>query len=61
MFTDKETERLLKFIGYGNLKADFWFIGMEEAGGGLDNLKKRLKFENVMDCKEAHKNKAQER
>lgn len=31
------------FYGYGNYKAPFWFIGMEEGGGGsLDEIRQRL-------------------
>lgn len=54
-FEDDELERLLKFIGYGTLNADVWFLGMEEAGGGYENLRQRLKFEEVEDCANAHR------
>lgn len=53
-FTKEEFDQLLEFIGYGNLNADVWFLGMEEAGGGEDNLRRRLKFKEVEDCAEAH-------
>jgi len=53
--TDQELFHLLEFIGYGTLDADVWFLGMEEAGGGEDNLRKRLKFKRVEDCAEGHK------
>jgi len=53
--TNSELDHLFNFIGYGRLEADVWFIGMEEAGGGEDNLRKRLKFRQVEDCAEAHK------
>lgn len=52
--TDEELAHLLKFVGYGSLTAPVWFLGMEEGGGGEDNLRKRLKFDVVEDCKEAH-------
>ncbi len=52
--TDSELDHLLKFVGYGNLNANVWFLGMEEAGGGEDNLRRRLKFKEVEDCAEAH-------
>lgn len=54
-FTDKEVEHLKKFIGYGELNADVWFLGMEEAGGGEKNLRDRLTFHQIEDCAEAHK------
>jgi hypothetical protein len=53
--TNAELEHLLKFIGYGNLNADVWFLGMEEGGGGEENIRARLKFQPVEDCAEAHK------
>jgi hypothetical protein len=52
--TDNELEHLLNFVGYGRLEADVWFLGMEEAGGGEDNIRARLKFRPVEDCAEAH-------
>jgi hypothetical protein len=53
--TDNELNHLLEFVGYGSLNARIWFIGMEEAGGGEDNLRSRLAFRQVEDCAEAHK------
>ncbi len=53
--TDKELRRLSKFIGYGTLHADIWFLGMEEGGGGPDNIHRRLKFGRVEDSAAAHK------
>ncbi len=53
--TDKQLERLLEFIGYGVLNAEYWFLGMEEGGGGEDNVRARLKFKQLEDCAEAHK------
>lgn len=52
-FTDDEIDKLLRFIGYGNLDADIWFLGMEEAGGGVDNLRRRLALDPVEDLKVA--------
>jgi hypothetical protein len=50
------------FYGYGNLKSDFWFIGMEEGGGeSLEEIKSRLEVwkafgsNNVIDAFEFHK------
>jgi len=53
--TDNELEHLNGFVGYGKLNADVWFVGMEEAGGGEENIRARLKFKTVEDCAEAHK------
>ena len=52
--TDAELEHLLNFVGYGELDANVWFIGMEEAGGGEDNIRSRLKFRKIEDCANAH-------
>jgi hypothetical protein len=53
--TDEQLDYLLDFIGYGTLAADVWFLGMEEAGGGEDNIHTRLNFQTVEDCAKAHK------
>jgi hypothetical protein len=53
--TDTELDYLLNFIGYGKLDADVWFLGMEEGGGGENNIRSRLKFRSIEDCAEAHK------
>jgi hypothetical protein len=53
--TDEQLDYLLDFIGYGTLAADVWFLGMEEAGGGEDNIHTRLNFRTVEDCAKAHK------
>ncbi|MBC8504000.1 MAG: hypothetical protein ISR58_21585 [Anaerolineales bacterium] len=53
--TDQELEHLLNFVGYGELDAEVWFLGMEEAGGGENNIRSRLKFRTIEDCAEAHK------
>ena len=53
--TDTELDHLLNFVGYGSLNASVWFAGMEEAGGGEDNIRSRLNFRQVEDCAEAHK------
>ena len=44
---DSELEHLLNFIGCGTLDADVWFLGNEEAGGGVANIRTRLKFRPV--------------
>lgn len=50
-----ELEHLLDFVGYGELSAPVWFLGMEEAGGGEENIRARIKFRTVEDCAEAHR------
>ena len=52
---NEELEHLLDFVGYGRLDAPVWFLGMEEAGGGEQNIRTRLKFRTVEDCAEAHR------
>jgi hypothetical protein len=52
---NEELEHLLDFVGYGKLDAPVWFLGMEEAGGGEENIRARLKFRTVEDCAEAHR------
>lgn len=52
--TSEEKQRLLSFLGYGRLDAPVWFLGMEEAGGGEDNLRVRSTFDQVEDLREAH-------
>lgn len=54
-FTDSEVDHLLSFIGYGNVNAPFWFLGMEEAGGGYENLRRRLLFDEIEDLYQGHK------
>ena len=52
--TDQQLEHLLSFIGYGRLEAETWFLGMEEGGGGEENIRARLDFKPVEDCMNAH-------
>ena len=53
--SNDQLNHLLKFVGYGRLDADIWFLGMEEAGGGEENIKARLSFRQTEDNAEAHK------
>ncbi len=53
--TNDQLERLLNFVGYGSLDANVWFLGMEEAGGGEENIRTRLQFRTVEDNANAHK------
>ena len=52
----KDLEKLENFIGYGREDAKIIFFGLEEAGGGWENLKKRIKIEDYrfLDCKRFH-------
>lgn len=55
----QEQEKLLNFLGYGNIQGNFWFMGMEEGSGGSDdlevNIQARIKFsDEIMDLQEAH-------
>jgi hypothetical protein len=53
--SSRELDHLLSFVGYGTLDSDVWFLGMEEAGGGEENIRTRLKFRPVEDCAKAHR------
>lgn len=55
-FTSEETKKLCNFIGYGKKDAEFIFIGIEEGGGGYDNLKRRLEYKDykLLDCRKFH-------
>ncbi|MDP6226720.1 MAG: hypothetical protein QF714_03305 [Dehalococcoidia bacterium] len=51
----KEVERALKLEGYGRKAAPYWFIGMEEGGGSIEELRKRARlFDPVEDLRLAH-------
>ena len=39
----EELDRALKFEGYGNKAASFWYIAMEEGGGSVQELRKRVR------------------
>ena len=52
--TQNQLDHLLKFVGYGRLDADIWFLVMEETGGSEENLRARLKFEQIEDLAKAH-------
>ena len=48
--SEKELESLFKFEGYGNKSAPYWFLGIEEGGGSIEQLRLRAKhFEPVED------------
>jgi len=49
-------ERVLSFEGYGNKAADYWFLGIEEGGGSIEQLRLRAKFYDVVeDLDTAHR------
>ena len=58
----EQKEKLLRFIGYGNLNAPLWFLGMEEGIGGqagLAEVEKNIRiraerFSQVEDLAAAH-------
>lgn len=52
-----QTSKLLEFIGYGNLEAPVWFLGMEEGGGGEERVRIQASFEPIEDLYDAHVNK----
>ncbi len=55
-FSKSEVERLLTFEGYGNKQAAYWFLGMEEGGGSIEQLRNRAQsFEPVEDLQSAVK------
>ncbi|BAY34333.1 hypothetical protein NIES2107_62380 [Nostoc carneum NIES-2107] len=40
-FDDELLEKIIEtFYGYGNYQGNYWFIGMEEAGGDFKDIKK---------------------
>lgn len=47
--TQKQLDHVMDFIGYGRLDADIWFFVMEESGGSEENIRARLKFEQLED------------
>ena len=54
--TKEQMQRLLKFKGYGNPAGRYWFIGMEEGGGSLDELLMRAdQFDEVQDLDSAQR------
>lgn len=61
---DKELleEFMIRFYGYGKLKSDYWFVGMEEGGGNtIDeviarvNIWKKFDKPTLLDNREFHK------
>lgn len=55
-FTKKDIARLYDFQGVGNPSGSTWFIGIEEGGGGIENLRARLHrdFKPIMDNRRMH-------
>jgi len=55
LFARDAIERVLKFQGYGRKTAPFWFLGMEEGGGSIEQLRVRAEsFDPVEDLYEAN-------
>ncbi|WP_392482421.1 hypothetical protein [Nostoc sp. C110] len=43
-FNDELVEKIIDaFYGYGNYQGNYWFIGMEEAGGDFNEINNRIK------------------
>lgn len=52
--SENQIERVLKFEGYGNKCGRYWFLGMEEGGGSMDQLKTRVhSFDTVEELESA--------
>jgi hypothetical protein len=50
-----QLENALRFEGYGRKSAPYWFLGMEEGGGSIEELVERVKlFDSVEDLYSAH-------
>lgn len=48
--TNEGLERVLEFEGYGRKNANYWFLGMEEGGGSMEELRERARiFRSVED------------
>lgn len=56
--SNDELKKLESFIGYGNPGAEVIFFGLEEAGGGWENLQARLNADTYefVDCRDFHIN-----
>ena len=53
--SEDEFDRVLTFEGYGNKSAHYWFLGIEEGGGSMEQLKKRARlYDRVEDLYSAH-------
>lgn len=53
--TGAELKRVLNFEGYGRKKSPYWFLGMEEGGGSIEELRVRARlFDPVEDLCSAH-------
>lgn len=56
----EEARNIVGFLGYGNLAAKLWFVGLEEGLSAMSdsdvahNLKARGRWESTMDLKQAH-------
>jgi hypothetical protein len=45
-------KRIEKFYGYGDYEGQYWFIGMEEAGGDFKDVNHRLNIWGERECRE---------
>ncbi|MCH8101940.1 MAG: hypothetical protein IIB28_02145, partial [Chloroflexi bacterium] len=53
--TKDQLEKALSFEGYGRKSAPYWFLGMEEGGGSVEELIERVNlFDSIEDLYSAH-------
>jgi len=54
-FSKEALDRVLTFEGYGNKSSPYWFLGMEEGGGSMEQLRERANlYEPLEDLYAAH-------
>ncbi|NQW18515.1 MAG: hypothetical protein HQ478_13610 [Chloroflexi bacterium] len=54
-FSRSELAKALEFEGYGRKSAPYWFLGIEEGGGSIEELTERVRlFDPVEDLLSAH-------
>jgi len=54
--SNKQLERVFKFEGFGNKAGAYWFLGIEEGGGSLEQLRLRARiFDPVEDLHSVEK------
>ncbi|WP_313316131.1 hypothetical protein [Pulveribacter sp.] len=52
--SNNEFNHLTNFLGYGEISAPVWFLGIEESTDNAEIIRRRISFQAVEDCKEAH-------
>lgn len=51
---DAKFNNICQFLGYGNPDTPVWFLGIEEGGGDVEQLRIRATWKPFVDCKDAH-------